>query len=83
MLKRVQAIECQLSDDPQLKDHTPVGVVIDNATQWLSQFSMIEHALVLQPFYNSFVQRVLNEWNKSNFIKTGNIKKGSKKPFFL
>jgi hypothetical protein len=83
MLKKVQAVECQLSDDRQLKDHTPVGVVIDNATRWLSQLSMIERALVLRPFYNSFVQRASSEWNKSNLTKTGNIKKGSKKPFFL
>ena len=83
MLKKVQAVECQLSDDPQLKGHTPVGVVIDNATRWLSQLSMIERALVLRPFYDSFVQRALSEWNKSNLTKTGNIKKGSKKPFFL
>ena len=83
MLKKVQAIECQLSDDPQFKDHTPVSVVIDNATRWLSQLSMIKRALVLRPFYNSFVQRALNEWNKNNLTKTGNIKKGSKKPFFL
>ena len=63
--------------------HTPVGVVIDNATRWLSQLSMIERALVLRPFYDPFVQRALSEWNKSNLTKTGNMKKGSKKPFFL
>ena len=83
MLKKVQAIECQLSDDPQLKDHTPVGVVVDNATRWLSQLLMIERALILRPFYNSFVQRALSEWNKNKLTKAGNIKKGSKKPFFL
>ena len=83
MLKKVQAVECQLSDDPQLKDHTPVGVVLDNDTRWLSQLSMIERALVLRPFYNSFVQRVISDWNKNNLTKIGNIKKSSKKPFFL
>lgn len=83
MFKKVQAIECQLSDDPQLKDHTPVGVVVDNATRWLSQLSMIERALVLRPFYDSFVQRASSEWNKTNLTKTGFMKKGSKKPFFL
>jgi hypothetical protein len=41
MLKKVQAVESQLSDDAQLKKHRPVGVVVDNATRWLSQFSMI------------------------------------------
>lgn len=44
---------------------------------------MIERALILRPFYDSFVQRVLSEWNKSNLTKTGNLKKGSKKLFFL
>ncbi|KAK6858961.1 hypothetical protein PG995_004814 [Apiospora arundinis] len=72
MLMKVQAVESQLSDDAQLKKHRPVGVVVDNATRWLSQFLMIERALVLRPFYNSFVQRASNEWEK-----------GSKLPFFL
>ncbi|KAF5227806.1 hypothetical protein FANTH_14671, partial [Fusarium anthophilum] len=83
MLKKVQAVESQLSDDAQLKKHRPVGVVVDNATRWLSQFSMIERALVLRPFYNSFVQRASNEWEKVNLTRAGHIKKGSKLPFFL
>ncbi|KAG7423622.1 hypothetical protein Forpi1262_v015343 [Fusarium oxysporum f. sp. raphani] len=83
MLKKVQAVESQLSDDAQLKKHRPVGVVVDNATRWLSQFSMIERALVLRPFYNSFVQRASNEGEKVNLTRAGNIKKGSKLPFFL
>ncbi|KAL5611077.1 hypothetical protein FOBRF1_007194 [Fusarium oxysporum] len=83
MLKKVQAVESQLSDDAQLKKHRLVGVVVDNATRWLSQFSMIERALVLRPFYNSFVQRASNEWEKVNLTRAGHIKKGSKLPFFL
>ncbi|RKK07622.1 hypothetical protein BFJ65_g17827 [Fusarium oxysporum f. sp. cepae] len=83
MLKKVQAVESQLSDDAQLKKHCPVGVVVDNATRWLSQFSMIERALVLRPFYNSFIQRASNEWEKVNLTRAGHIKKGSKLPFFL
>ena len=77
MLKKVQAVESQLSDDAQLKKHRPVGVVVDNATRWLSQFLMIERALVLRPFYNSFVQRASNEWEKVNLTRAGHIKKGS------
>ncbi|KAJ0130331.1 Uncharacterized protein HZ326_26566 [Fusarium oxysporum f. sp. albedinis] len=83
ILKKVQAVESQLSDDAQLKKHRPVGVVVDNATRWLSQFSMIERALLLRPFYNSFVQRASNEWEKVNLTRAGHIKKGSKLPFFL
>ncbi|KAK7997682.1 hypothetical protein PG989_005722 [Apiospora arundinis] len=83
MLMKVQAVESQLSDDAQLKKHRPVGVVVDNATRWLSQFLMIERALVLRPFYNSFVQRASNEWEKVNLTRAGHIKKGSKLPFFL
>ncbi|TXB97483.1 hypothetical protein FocTR4_00012007 [Fusarium oxysporum f. sp. cubense] len=83
MLKKVQAVESQLSDDAQLKKHRPVGVVVDNATRWLSQFSMTERALVLRPFYNSFVQRASNEWEKVNLTRASHIKKGSKLPFFL
>ncbi|KAK8076815.1 hypothetical protein PG996_002985 [Apiospora saccharicola] len=66
-----------------LKKHRPVGVVVDNAIRWLSQFLIIERALVLRPFYNSFVQRALNEWEKVNLTRAGHIKKGSKLPFFL
>ncbi|EXL90097.1 hypothetical protein FOIG_16633 [Fusarium odoratissimum NRRL 54006] len=83
MLKKVQAVESQLSDDAQLKKHRPVGVVVDNATRWLSQFSMTERALLLRPFYNSFVQRASNEWEKVNLTRASHIKKGSKLPFFL
>ncbi|KAG6988651.1 hypothetical protein FOFC_02662 [Fusarium oxysporum] len=82
------AVEVSRSDTwtdmlKKLKKHHPVGVVVDNATRWLSQFSMIERALVLRPFYNSFVQRASNEWEKVNLTRAGHIKKGSKLPFFL
>ena len=83
MLKKVQIIEYQLFDDPQLKNHTSIDIVIDNATRWLSQLSMIKHTLILRPFYNSFIQRALNEWNKNNLTKIDNIKKSLKKSFFL
>ncbi|KAG7403200.1 hypothetical protein Forpe1208_v016579 [Fusarium oxysporum f. sp. rapae] len=80
------AVEVSRSDtwtDMLKKKHRPVGVVVDNATRWLSQFSMIERALVLRPLYNSFVQRASNEWEKVNLTRAGHIKKGSKLPFFL
>ncbi|KAI7763277.1 hypothetical protein LZL87_014206 [Fusarium oxysporum] len=83
MLKKVQAIKSQLSDNAQLKKHHPVGVVVDNATRWLSQFSIIKRALILRPFYISFVQRASNKWEKVNLMRAGHIKKGSKLPFFL
>ncbi|KAK2668021.1 hypothetical protein RAB80_017212 [Fusarium oxysporum f. sp. vasinfectum] len=83
MLKKVQAVKSQLSDNAQLKKHRPVRVMVDNTTRWLSQFSMIKHALVLRPFYNSFIQRASNEWEKVNLTRAGHIKKGSKLPFFL
>ncbi|KAG7405600.1 hypothetical protein Forpe1208_v014546 [Fusarium oxysporum f. sp. rapae] len=48
-----------------------------------SRRSYPERALVLGPFYNSFVQRASNEWEKVNLTRAGHIKKGSKLPFFL
>lgn len=83
VLKKVQQVESQLSDDPAIQNHGPVGVVLDNATRWLSQLAMIDRALVLQPFYDPFIQRALSEWNKANLTKSGSIRKGARMPFFL
>jgi hypothetical protein len=44
---------------------------------------MIDRALVLQPFYDTFVQRALSEWNKANLTKSGSVRKGAKMPLFL
>lgn len=83
VLKKVQQVESQLSDDPATQSHDPVGVVLDNATRWLSQLAMIDRALVLQPFYDPFIQRALSEWNKANLTKSGSVRKGARMPFFL
>lgn len=83
VLKKVQQVESQLSDDPVIQSHDPVGVVLDNATRWLSQLAMIDRALVLQPFYDPFIQRALSEWNKANLTKSGSVRKGARMPFFL
>lgn len=82
-MKKVQQVETQLSDDPAIQTHDPVGVVVDNATRWLSQLAMIDRALVLQPFYDPFIQRVVSEWNKANLTKGGSARKGARMPFFL
>ncbi|KAK2471388.1 hypothetical protein H9L39_17619 [Fusarium oxysporum f. sp. albedinis] len=83
ILKKVQQVESQLSDDPAIQTHHPVGVVLDNATRWLSQLAMIDRALALRPFYDPFIQRALSEWNKANLTKSGSLRKGARLPFFL
>ncbi|EAQ85647.1 hypothetical protein CHGG_06900 [Chaetomium globosum CBS 148.51] len=45
----------EASEGEKIKKHTPVGVVTDNATRWLSQYFMMERALQLQPFYETFL----------------------------
>ncbi|KAG6989603.1 putative AC9 transposase [Fusarium oxysporum f. sp. conglutinans] len=45
--------------------------------------AMIDRALVLQPFYDPFIQRALSEWNKANLTKSGSVRKGARMPFFL
>ncbi|KAH8669317.1 hypothetical protein BGZ61DRAFT_364173, partial [Ilyonectria robusta] len=83
VLKKVQLVESQLSDDPVAQTHDPVGVVLDNATRWLSQLAMIDRALVLQPVYHPFIQRALSELNKANLTKSGSVRKGARMPFFF
>ncbi|EGU71922.1 hypothetical protein FOXB_17569 [Fusarium oxysporum f. sp. conglutinans Fo5176] len=58
-LRKVQQAESQLSNDPAIQNHGPVGVILDNATHWLSQLAIVDRALVLQPFYDPFIQRAL------------------------
>ncbi|EWZ27879.1 hypothetical protein FOZG_18414 [Fusarium oxysporum Fo47] len=82
-LKKVQQVESQLSNDPAIQNHGPVGVVLDNATRWLSQLAMVDRTLVLQLFYDPFIQRALSEWNKANLTRSGSVRKGARMPFFL
>ncbi|KAI8411301.1 hypothetical protein FOFC_07895 [Fusarium oxysporum] len=70
-LRKVQQAESQLSNDPAIQNHGPVGVILDNATHWLSQLAIVDRALVLQPFYDPFIQRALSEWYKANLTKSG------------
>ncbi|EGU86089.1 hypothetical protein FOXB_03396 [Fusarium oxysporum f. sp. conglutinans Fo5176] len=58
-LRKVQQAESQLSNDPAIQIHGPIGVILDNATHWLSQLAIVDRALVLQPFYDPFIQRAL------------------------
>ncbi|KAH7191370.1 hypothetical protein BKA60DRAFT_471617 [Fusarium oxysporum] len=44
---------------------------------------MVDRALVLQPFYDPFIQQALSKWNKSNLMKSGSVRKGARMPFFL
>ncbi|KAH7195172.1 hypothetical protein BKA60DRAFT_470752 [Fusarium oxysporum] len=44
---------------------------------------MVDRGLVLQPFYDPFIQRALSEWNKVNLTKSGSVRKGARMPFFL
>ncbi|KAG6979029.1 hypothetical protein FocnCong_v010919 [Fusarium oxysporum f. sp. conglutinans] len=82
-LRKVQQAESQLSNDPAIQIHGPIGVILDNATHWLSQLAIVDRALVLQPFYDPFIQRALSEWNKANLKRSGSVREGARMPFFF
>jgi hypothetical protein len=51
------------ADDP-LKQHKALEWVLDNDTRWLSQYYMMERALVLEPFYEAFLEESFHQWKK-------------------
>lgn len=73
--------EAHEGDD--IKKHRPVGVVTDNATRWLSQYFMMERALQLQPFYETFLFEARLYVDSQLRTATGTLKKGAKEPLFL
>jgi hypothetical protein len=67
----------------ELKKHTPVGVITDNATRWLSQYFMMERALQLQPFYETFLFEAKLHVDSNLRTIMGTLKRGAKEPLFL
>jgi hypothetical protein len=61
----------------------PVGVVTDNVTRWLSQYFMMERALQLQPFYETFIFEAKLHVDSQFRTTAGTLKKGVKEPLFL
>jgi hypothetical protein len=57
--------------------------VTDNATRWLSQYFMMERALQLQPFYETFLFEAKLHVNMHLRTTTGTLKRGAKEPLFL
>ena len=55
----------------------------DNATRWLSQYFMIERALQLQPFYETFLFEAKLHVDLNLRTITGTLKRGAKEPLFL
>ncbi|EAQ93229.1 hypothetical protein CHGG_01464 [Chaetomium globosum CBS 148.51] len=73
----------EASEGEKIKKHTPVGVVTDNATRWLSQYFMMERALQLQPFYETFLFEAKLHVDSQFRTTAGTLKKGAKEPLFL
>ncbi|OBS15736.1 hypothetical protein FPOA_28127 [Fusarium poae] len=73
----------EAAEDSGLKAHKPVKVVTDNATRWLSQFYMMQRALRLKPFYDTFIFEARAHFNSENRTRCGNLRKGVREPYFL
>ncbi|OBS16414.1 hypothetical protein FPOA_27469 [Fusarium poae] len=73
----------EAAEDSGFKAHKPVKVVTDNATRWLSQFYMMQRALRLKPFYDTFIFEARAHFDSENRTRCGNLRKGVREPYFL
>ena len=55
LLRRLQCKQFSQSIDPEVNKQQPLDVILDNDTQWLSQYYMIQRILKLQPIYKEFM----------------------------
>ncbi|KAM3520287.1 hypothetical protein MY4038_009480 [Beauveria bassiana] len=44
-----------MSSDPKIQASTPLDIIIDNNTRWLSQLYIIRRALTLRPFLEQLI----------------------------
>ncbi|OAQ58122.1 restless-like transposase [Pochonia chlamydosporia 170] len=57
LLKELQEYDISMSDDPKIRSKSPVSVVLDNDTRWLSQLYMIRRALRLRRYFELLVAK--------------------------
>jgi hypothetical protein len=69
LLRSIQRLELDASEDPRVRARKPLNVVIDNETRWLSQLYMIRRALKLRPYLETLVLKHKQEWEKDNTSK--------------
>ncbi|KAJ0134726.1 Fumarylacetoacetase [Fusarium oxysporum f. sp. albedinis] len=77
LLRSIQRLEFDASEDPQVRIRKPLNVVVDNETLWLSQLYMIRRALKLRPYLETLVLKHKQEWEKDNTSKRSKRLKAS------
>ena len=71
------------SDDPKEREQTPVTLIIDVLTRWLSTYYMIKRALKLQRFYEHHRLEALQRWKDEYLTARGVPRRGAKRPAWL
>jgi hypothetical protein len=69
LLRSIQRLEFDASEDPGIRSRKPLIVVLDNETRWLSQLHMIRRALKLRPCLETLVLKHKQEWERENTSK--------------
>jgi hypothetical protein len=77
LLRSIQRLEFDASEDPRVRIRKPLNVVVDNETRWLSQLYMIRRALKLRPYLETLVLKHKQEWEKDNTSKRSKRLKAS------
>ncbi|EJP69829.1 restless-like transposase [Beauveria bassiana ARSEF 2860] len=81
LLRSIQRSEFDMSSDLRIQASTPLDLIIDNDTRWLSQLYMIRRALTLRPFLEQLILKHRQQWEQEVRSKrTGGIKKSAKEP---
>ncbi|KAJ6437048.1 cerato-platanin [Purpureocillium lavendulum] len=69
LLRNIQRLEFDASEDPRVRNRKPLKVVVDNETRWLSQLYMIRRALKLRPYLETLVLKHKQDWERENMSK--------------
>jgi hypothetical protein len=71
LLKQKQQDHFNASEDPEIQNQSPLEVILDNDTRWLSQYYMIQQALKLQPCYEEFMVKAKKLFQEVRKGQTG------------
>ncbi|KAF4332544.1 restless-like transposase, partial [Fusarium beomiforme] len=77
LLRSIQRLGFDASEDPRVRIRKPLNVVVDNETRWLSHLYMIRRALKLRPYLETLDLKHKQEWDKDNTSKRSKRPKAS------
>jgi hypothetical protein len=84
LLRELQEYDISKSDDPKIRSRSPLSVVLENETRWLSQLYMIRRALKLRTYFQMLITKIRSQWEGENTSKkTGQLKKSAVCPPIL